>query len=265
MQSSELTHTLSFGLRIDTGSPDDLQDGCIEARRIRNETNRLDKEGWDWNNIKSVVVDTANHVKNTSQLIVDKALGEIKTYHDHKDDGWGRPYPYIHELYPMRMNHGEGYRLFLEDDDTIRFRISAPQNHVKGELRGNPDHFDRVRTALTNEEWRVGTAEVVHKHGEWRLHVTVTHEHHRVASKDDADTIVGVDVNEDCLALAAMDRDGTVIDSVVIEYLKSRNDATSSSQSVSGCRKRGRQRSNQPFRPRNATTFTTVYTRYRVK
>jgi putative transposase len=75
-----------------------------------------------------------------------------------------------------------------------------------------------LRTAFTDEEWRVGTAELVHKHDEWRLHVTVTHETHHVASKDDADTIVGVDVNEDCIALAGLGRDGEVKHSVVFEY-----------------------------------------------
>jgi putative transposase len=77
-----------------------------------------------------------------------------------------------------------------------------------------------LRTAFTDEEWRVGTAEVVHNHGEWRLHVTVTHETHRVASKTEADTIVGVDVNEDCIALVAMSRSGSgsVKGSVVFEY-----------------------------------------------
>ena len=39
VQSSEITHTLSFDLYIGTGSADDLENGCIEARRIRNETN----------------------------------------------------------------------------------------------------------------------------------------------------------------------------------------------------------------------------------
>lgn len=219
MQSSELTQTLSFGLDINTGSGDDLQNGCIESRRIRNETNRLDSHGWDWGDIKPTVVDNANHVKNTSQLIVDKALSEIERYHDNRHDGWRRPYPYIDRMYPMVMNHGEGYRLFLEDENTVRFRVTATKGtHVKGKLRGSPDHFNRLRTALTENEWRVGAAEVLHKHDEWRLHVTITHEQHRVASKTNADTIVGVDVNEDCIALAAMHRDGAVKDSVVVEY-----------------------------------------------
>jgi len=98
MQSVALTHTLSFGLTITTGEPSDLHDGCLEARRIRNETNRLDK------------------------------------------------------------------------------------------------------------------------HGECRLHVTVTHEHAEVADKHDADTSIGVDVNEDCIAVAAMSTDGHLEDSVVFEY-----------------------------------------------
>jgi putative transposase len=51
-----------------------------------------------------------------------------------------------------------------------------------------------------------------------RLHVTITHETHRVASKTDQDTTVGIDLPEDYIALAAMSRNGTVRDSVVIEY-----------------------------------------------
>lgn len=76
-----------FKLKFDTGSGDDLQTNCIEVRRISNEAYRLDRAGWDWDDTKSTIVDNANHVKNTSQLIVDKSLGEIETYHDNKDDG----------------------------------------------------------------------------------------------------------------------------------------------------------------------------------
>lgn len=220
MQDSGLTQTLSFGLNIQTGSPDNLHTGCLEARRVRNEVNRLDKQGWDWNDIHDTVVNNANHVKNTTQLLVQKTLKEIETYHDHKDEDWGRPFPYIHETYPMRMNHDEGYALTVDDSGNVRFRVSyKPYNYVKGVLRGSPDHLERVKTALTSEAWRVGVAELVYKHDEWRLHASVTHKNHTVASPDDADTVVGVDINEDCVALAAMNRDtGDVLDSVVIEY-----------------------------------------------
>lgn len=220
MQESELTQTLSFGLTIHEGCSDNLHEGCLEARRVRNEVNRLDKEGWDWNDIHDTVVDNANHVKNTTQLLVQKALGEIETYLDHKDDRWGRPYPYIHETYPMRMNHNEGYALTVVDSRDVRFRISyKPYNHVKGILRGSPDHLERVKNALESNSLRVGVAELVYKHDEWRLHISVTHKARTVESPKDAKTVVGVDINEDCMALAAMKRDtGDVLDSIVIEY-----------------------------------------------
>lgn len=220
MQDSEPTHTLSFGLTLHEGRSENLHEGCLEARRVRNEVNRLDREGWDWNDIHDTVVDNATLVKNTTQLLVQKALGELETYHDHKDEGWGRPYPYIHESYPMRMNHDEGYALTVDDSGDIRFRISyKPYNYVKGVLRGSPDHIERIKNALDSDSWRVGTAELVYKHDEWRLHVTVTHKTRTIASPDDAETVVGVDINEDCVALAAMNRDtGDVLDSVVIEY-----------------------------------------------
>lgn len=127
MQEAELTHTLSFGLNITEGEPANLREASLEARRIRNEVNRLDREGYDWDNIEDPVTERANHVKNTTQQIIDKALQEIETYHDHKDDEdreWGRPRTYIDEPYPVRMNHGEGYALSLNDDtDTVEFRI----------------------------------------------------------------------------------------------------------------------------------------------
>lgn len=220
MQDAGLTQTLSFGLTIQTGSPDNLHDSCLEARRVRNEVNRLDREGWDWNDIHDTVVDNANHVKNTTQLLVQKALKEIETYHDHKDDDWGRPSPYIDEPYPMRMNHNEGYALTVDDSGDVRFRVSyKPYNYVKGVLRGSPTHLERVKNALNSDSWRVGVSELVYKHNEWRLHVSVTHKTHSVASPDNAETVVGVDINEDCVALTAMCRNtGDVLDSVVIEY-----------------------------------------------
>jgi len=213
---SELTKTLSFGLQIHTGSSDNLQEGCLEARRIRNEVNRLDTERYDWNEIHDTVVKNANHVKNTTQLIVQKAFKEIKTYHN--NDDWGRPYPYIDETYPMRMNHNEGYALTLSDSGDVQFRVSyKPYNYVKGVLRGSPNHLEQIKNALNSDSWRIGVAEIVYKHDEWQLHVTVTHKNHTVGAPEDAETVVGVDFNEDCVALAAMKNDD-VLDSIVIEY-----------------------------------------------
>ncbi|MDQ2049122.1 transposase [Natronolimnohabitans sp. A-GB9] len=222
MQEAELTHSLSFGLDSTEGEPANLREASLEARRIRNEVNRLDRQGWDWDDIETPITERANHVKNTTQQLIDKALQEIETYHEHKDADrldWGRPRTYIDEPYPVRMNHNEGYALTLNENGEVAFRISyKPYNYVRGTLQGSPDHRERVKTALTSDDWRVGTAELVYKHDEWRLHVTTTHETHTVASPETADTIVGIDINEDCIALAALTRNDGVIDSTVIEY-----------------------------------------------
>nr|WP_233340434.1 transposase [Haloprofundus sp. MHR1] len=219
MQESGLTQTLSFGLTIREGSPDDLREGCLEARRIRNEVNRLDKQGWDWDDLQKPVETRGKHVKNTTQQIIQKAIDEIQTYQDNKEDGWGRPHSYLGGLYPIRMNYGEGYNLTVDDSGDVRFRISSkPYNHVKGVLRGSADHLNTLKNALQCDSWRVGTAEVVYKHEEWRLHVSVTHKEHTVSDPEAAETVVGVDVNEDCIALAALTREGDVEDSIVIEY-----------------------------------------------
>ena len=54
------------------------------------------------------------------------------------------------------LDHGEGHRLFLEDDAAGRFRITATKGtHVKGNLRGSPGHFNRLETAFNDEEWRL--------------------------------------------------------------------------------------------------------------
>ncbi len=79
MQDSEHTQTLSFGLSIQTGSSENLDEGCLESRRVRNEVNRLDNECRDWEDIHDTVVDNANLVKNSTQLLVQKALVNYPT------------------------------------------------------------------------------------------------------------------------------------------------------------------------------------------
>jgi transposase len=85
------------------------------------------------------------------------------------------------------------------------------------ENRTVTNYLERLKTALTDDDWRVGTAEVVRNRGRHELHVNVTHETAEVADKQNAKTFVGVDVNEDCVGLAAVTESG-VEDSVVIEY-----------------------------------------------
>ncbi len=91
------------------------------------------------------------------------------------------------------------------------------RNFVRGTLKSSSHYLERVTTALTDDDWRVGTAEVVRKRDRHELHVTVTHETAEVADKGHAKTVIGVDVNEDCVGLSAVTESG-VEDSVVIEY-----------------------------------------------
>ena len=183
---------------------------------------------------------------------MQKALNEIETYHDHKDEGWGKPIPYIHESYPMRMNHNEGYILTVDKSGYVRFRVSyKPYNHAKGVLRGSLVHLKRVKKALESDVWRVGVAELIHKHDEWRLHVTVIHKMKQVRPPEDADTVVGVDISQDCVALATLTPAGDVLDSVVIEYPdikrirhehQTQADAESQARRVRDCYLNGRTR-----------------------
>jgi transposase, IS605 OrfB family, central region len=72
---------------------------------------------------------------------------------------------------------------------------------------------------MKDDDWHVGTAEALVRHGREELHVTVTNETAEVSAKTTAETVVGVDINEDCVALAALTESG-IEDSVVIDYPK---------------------------------------------
>jgi len=116
---------------------------------VVNEVLRLTYDGWDWNEIEDVVEQNADLVQNTAQRIIDKAFSALDNYYDNDDRG--RPW-YKHETFPLQMNYGEGYNLFLEDE-TVRFRISAkPYNHVKGELCRTQDQFDLLRQAIRDDD-----------------------------------------------------------------------------------------------------------------
>ena len=214
-QTQALTKTLVFPLDVQSGNESLLHEARLECRRVFNEVLRLNYDGWDWDKIADVVEQNADLVQNTAQCVIDKAFDALTNYYDHDD--WGRPW-YKRETVPVPMNYTEGYNLFLQDDGSVRFRISAkPYNHVKGELRGSPDQFDQLTQAIQAEGWHVGTAEALVENGREELHVTVTNQTAKVVTKTAAETVIGVDINEDCVALAALTESG-IEDSIVIDY-----------------------------------------------
>ena len=214
--SQPLVKTLDFQLDIQSDNEGLLYDATLEARSAYNETIRLAKEGVDWNAISDRVADEADLVKNTTQRVVAKALGAMENYHEYED--FGVPSHTKDGTYPLRANYEEGYNLTLTDKGDVAFRISAkPYKHVKGVLEGSDTHLDILKTALESDEWNIGTAEALFHNDTAELHVNVTNTEQTVRDKQDSRTVVGVDVNEDNVALTALSKDG-VEDTLVIDF-----------------------------------------------
>jgi len=212
-----LTQTLVFQLKPNEEGKQLLHYGQLEARRVVNEIYRLDNEHYDWNTIEHIVQERSSHVKNTTQRLYDKATDDLELHYNEED--YGHPSQEHQDSYPIRMNYGEGYTLEInKETGDITYRVSALKGKlVRGTLHGSPQNLERLEDAMDTDGWRVGTAEVVNKYGRYELHVTVTHETAEVADKQDATTFIGVDVNEDCVGLAAV-TESEVKDTIVIEY-----------------------------------------------
>ncbi|MFC6756363.1 MULTISPECIES: RNA-guided endonuclease InsQ/TnpB family protein [Haloarcula] len=212
----DLVKTLDFQLDVQSDNESLLYDATLEARSVYNESIRLAKQGVDWDVIPDRVADDANLVKNTTQRVVAKALGAVENYYEYDD--FGQPSHTKDGAYPLRANYEEGYNLSLTDDGDVAFRISAkPYRHVKGVLEGSDAHLDVLRTALTSDEWKIGTAEALFHDNNAELHVTVTNTERVVRGKENSRTVIGVDVNEDNVALTALSEDG-VENSLVIDF-----------------------------------------------
>lgn len=211
-----LVKTLDFQLNIQSDNEGLLYDACRESRSVYNETIRLAKQGVDWDAIPDRVADDADLVKNTTQRVVAKALGAMENYYEYDD--FGQPSHTKDGPYPLRANYTEGYNLSFTDDGDVAFRISAkPYKHVKDVLNGSDAHLDVLKTALTSDEWKVSTSETLWRDGNPELHVNVTNTEQTVRNKMNSRTVIGVDVNEDNVALTALSKDG-VEDTLVIDF-----------------------------------------------
>jgi putative transposase len=211
-----LVKTLDFQLDIQSDNESLLYDATLEARSVYNETIRLATQSVDWDAIPNRVADDADLVKNTTQRVVAKALSAMENYYEYDD--FGLPSHTKDGAYPLRANYTEGYNLSLTNDGNVAFRISAkPYKHVKGVLDGDDAHLDILKTALTSDEWNIGTAEALFHNENAELHVNVTNTEQTVRDKQDSRTVVGVDVNEDNVALTALSEDG-VEETLVIDF-----------------------------------------------
>jgi IS605 OrfB family transposase len=216
MDNKTLVKTLDFQLDIQSDNEGLLYDATLEARRVYNETIRLAKEGVDWDAISPRLEDDADLVKNTTQRIVVKALDAMDNYYEYDD--FGKLSHTKNGPYPLRANFTEGYTLSLTSDGDVAFRISAkPYNHVKGILEGSDAHLDLLKSALTGDEWKVTTSETLWRDGDPELHVNIRNTEQTVRDKQDSRTVIGIDVNEDNVALTAFSENG-VEDTLVIDF-----------------------------------------------
>ena len=217
MTERELTKTLDFNLNIKSSDTSILDDATSKARTVYNKTlEQYFNTSKNYETIREDVPNEVNLIKNSVQLIADKTYDAIKNYYDYDD--YNRPRQ-KDDWFPLRSNHGEGYKLTLENGE-INFRISAIPygDKVRGTLDGSNEHIALAKQAVQNDDWRVGTSEVVKQNGDWQLHVNVTHKNAEVTNPKETRTLIGVDVNESNIALAALTEDDGVIDSMVLEY-----------------------------------------------
>lgn len=216
MSDKALIKTLVFQLNIQSDNENLLHDACLEARWVYNETISLAKQDVGWDVISLRLEEEADLVKNTTQRIVAKALEAMENYYE--NDDCNLPSHTKDGEYPLRANYQEGYNLSLADDGDVEFRISAkPHKHVKGFLRGSDAHLEVLKTALTSDEWKVSTSEALWRDGEPELHVSVTNTEQTVRDKQESRTVIGIDLNEDNVALAALTADG-VEDTLVVSF-----------------------------------------------
>jgi len=217
MTEHELTKTLDFDLQIESGDTSILDDATSKARTVYNKTlKQYFNTNKNFETIREELPNEVNLIKNSVQIIADKTYDAINNYY--KYDDYNRPRQ-KEDWFPLRSNHGEGYKLTLEDNK-VTFRISAVPHgdKVQGTLEGSDEHLVLAKQALQNDDWRVGTSEVVKQNGKWQLHVNITHETAEVTAPKETQTLIGVDVNESNIALAALTEDKGVIDSIVFEY-----------------------------------------------
>jgi len=229
MGIEEVTKTARTRLYIESGKRSWLKDARYTARDLANDTLRLKQDGYSRTKIQKKI-DREDFLRNNKCAVVGKALQAWDSYkellnwwHDQDDTNVGKPSPPATDkegTYPLVMAHTEGYRLTHNDEtDRIRFRVSPkPYKKVKGHLRGRPEDLNLIESALTEDEWSLGQAELLYRDGVYYLHVTVKTEV-ELPEPEDAGTLVGVDINERNIALTALTRETMdTLGTLVLDY-----------------------------------------------
>ena len=145
-------------------------------------------------------------------MVREKAREAVKAYFGLKRQGKEVSFPKPRKKpMPVKMNYKEGY--IVKEDFTVRISV-YPRIHVHGRLEGSELDFAYLYNALKGK-YDIGTAELLKKDGEFYLHITISRDFNRTYEPK---TFVGVDVNENSVAITALDENGRVLKSAVLEF-----------------------------------------------
>jgi len=133
-------------LVIKEGNPAKIGEAMLESRRIFNEvlTKLLDGEK---------VKDVQSFLANTKQRIIAKAKETFKSFKELEKKGEAEEIRIYSRPLPLRMNFGEGYNLWVEDNK-IMFRVTLipRKEYVKGYLKLSKEHEEIVRKAIEEKK-----------------------------------------------------------------------------------------------------------------
>ncbi len=151
-------------------------------------------------------------IQNTRQMAREKAREAVKSYFELKKRGKKATFPKPRKKpMPVRMNYKEGY--IVREDFTVRISV-YPRVHVHGKLEGSELDFAYLYNALKGK-YEIGVAELLKKNNKFYLHITISKDFNQ---SYEPKTFIGVDVNENSVALTALDEGGRVLKSAILEF-----------------------------------------------
>lgn len=225
------TKTKQFRLHIEEGDPSWLKEARYTSRDVFNRSIELKRRGLSRTKIQQHVTPD-DYLANNKCAVVGKALATWGSYQElysqwlsldnpEKHPEPGAPSTDKNSAFPLVMAHGEGYRLTVRDDGRVGFRISPkPYKAVSGFLRGKHTDLSLLKEAIEDSEgeYSFGQAEVLWREGVYYLHVPVQYDAD-VPDKADAETVIGVDINERNVALTALNRETLATEgTLVLDY-----------------------------------------------
>jgi putative transposase len=217
--STSPTKTKRYRLHIEDGERSWLRDARCTSRDVFNRAIELKQRGLSRTKIQQKI-QPDEYLANNKCAVVGKALSTWSSYQTLRSQWLSLDNPDEHpkpnppatdktSAFPLVMAHGEGYKLHVRDDGRVGFTISPkPYNPVTGFLRGKHQDIALLKDVIEDKdcEFGFGQAEVLYREGVYYLHVPIQYDAD-IPDKADAETVIGVDINERNVALTALHRE----------------------------------------------------------